>query len=201
MTGPGAFRRGCLGLPGARRKLRAPGPGGRRILIANAGLVLAAPFLPRLFERLGLLGERGLGGPRRQEALGRGVHLLQYMVDGRLDAPEPGLALNKLLCGCDPAEPVQASIDPAADDLAVCDSLLQAILAGWPVMAGSPVAALRENFLQREGLLVRTQEGWRVEVERKALDVLRDSIPWGFSTILHPWMPEPIRVDWAAAPA
>ena len=185
----------------ARRKLweKTPEPSGRRIHVANAGLVLAAPFLPQLFERLGLLGEQGLTGPRRQEALSRGAHLLQYLVDGRLDAPEPALALNKLLCGFDPAEPVLASVEPAEADLETCDSLLEAIVAQWPVMAGSSTAALQEHFLQREGALVRTDDGWRLDVERKTIDVLRDEIPWGFSMILHPWMPELIKVEWATA--
>ncbi|HEX8578884.1 MAG TPA: contractile injection system tape measure protein, partial [Allosphingosinicella sp.] len=184
-----------------RRKLweKAPEPGGRKIHVRNAGLVLAAPFLPQLFDGLGLLGEQGLGSPRPEEALSRGIHLLQYLVDGRLNAPEPVLALNKLLCGADPAEPVLASIEPSADDLATCDSLLEAIAAHWPVMAGSSTAALQELFLQREGALSKTDEGWRLDVERKTIDVLRDAIPWGFSMILLPWMPELLKVDWVTA--
>ncbi|HEY7809681.1 MAG TPA: contractile injection system tape measure protein [Allosphingosinicella sp.] len=184
-----------------RRKLweKAPEPGGRKIHVRNAGLVLAAPFLPQLFDGLGLLGEQGLGSPRPEEALSRGVHLLQYLVDGRLDASEPALALNKLLCGADPADPVLASIEASANDLTICDSLLEAIVAHWPVMAGSSTAALQELFVQREGALVRTEEGWRVDVERKTVDVLRDAIPWGFSMILHPWMPELLKVDWVTA--
>jgi hypothetical protein len=43
---------------------------------------------------------------------------------------------------------------------------------------------------------VRVEEGWRLEVERKTLDVLMDDLPWSFSMILHPWMAEPITVAW-----
>jgi hypothetical protein len=64
------------------------------------------------------------------------------------------------------------------------------------MLHGSSVAALRETFLQREGCIVRIEGGWRVDVERKVLDVLIDGLPWSFSMILHPWMREPISVVW-----
>jgi hypothetical protein len=35
-----------------------------------------------------------------------------------------------------------------------------------------------------------------LQVERKTLDVLLDSIPWGFSTVLLPWNPQPLFVEW-----
>ncbi len=170
---------------------------GLRIAISNAGLVLAAPFLPTFFERLGLLDDGPEGKKwRSQDARDRGIHLLQYLVESRCDRPEPFLALNKLLCGQPLGFPVSASIEPTDEELATCDSLLKAILANWPMLRDSSVAALRETFLQREGCIVRIEAGWRVDVERKVLDVLVDSIPWGFSMIFHPWMDEPVSVAW-----
>ena len=50
----------------------------------NAGLVLLAPFLPRLFAALGLVGDSGFVSPSTP---GRAVHLTQYLVDGRTNAP------------------------------------------------------------------------------------------------------------------
>ena len=73
---------------------------GEPIHIANAGLVLVAAFLPHLFTTLDVLEEAPTGGKRvRANAVSRMVHLLQYLVDGRTDAPEPLLCLNKVLCG------------------------------------------------------------------------------------------------------
>ena len=73
---------------------------------------------------------------------------------------------------------------------------LNAMLANWPPLRSSSVEALRETFLQRDGRLTRNDSGWKLEVEHKVIDILIDQLPWGFSTILHPWMPESIAVQW-----
>lgn len=167
------------------------------IFIGNAGLVLLNPYLPSLFERLGLLTETGKG-PRLVglEAISRGVHLLQYIAEGRCDRPEPLLVLNKLLCGVPPAQPIEASIEPSEEDLATCDSLIAAIIANWPSIANSSPAALRETFLQREGKLLHGSDGWKLHVQRKTVDVLVDRIPWSFAMVYHRWMAEPVQVTW-----
>jgi hypothetical protein len=173
-------------------------PPAAEMAIANAGLVLTAPYLPTLFERLSLI-ERDPSGRavfRSTEAAERAVHLLQYLVDGRCDAPEPLLPLNKLLCGLAPEWPVAAAIVASNEELEICRSLLGAMLEAWPMLRGSSVDALRETFFQRDGRLTRVEAGRKLEVERKVLDVMLDGIPWSYSLIFHPWMPEPLEVIW-----
>ncbi len=169
------------------------------IFVPNAGLVIAAPFLVPLCERAGLAAAAAADGAVRwvePEAAGRAVHLLQYLADGRTDAPEPMLALNKVLCGLDPSWPSFPAIEMTLIERETCDSLLASILALWPALSGSSVAALRETFLQREGRLSRAGPGWKLEVERKTVDVLVDTLPWSFTTILTPWTPHPLSVTW-----
>lgn len=169
-----------------------------RVTTSNSGLVLTAPFLPRLFSRLelGAPDESGRFAWRSGEARGRAVHLLQWLADERCDAPEPMLALNKLLCGHPLAEPLLPEIEPTGSEIDICRSLLEAMIANWPKLSGSSVAALRETFLQREGCLAVAEEAWKLDVERKTLDVLLDSVPWSFSTIFLPWMKQPLAVAW-----
>lgn len=167
------------------------------IHIANAGLVLVSAFLPRLFQSLDYVvpvegGLRWSDG----ECRGRAVHLLQWLVDTRTDAPEPQLALNKILCGMAVAEPVPAEIILDDRELQMGGKLLATILANWPPLAESGIAALRETFFRREGRLANSEQGWNLDVETRVLDILLDQLPWGFSTILHPWMPAPLTVQW-----
>ena len=169
---------------------------GQPLYIANAGLVLFSPHLPILFERLGLLTPTATAERSGIADLSRGVHLLQYLADGRLDAPEPDLVINKLLCGRPPASPVERSLDPSPADLELCDGLMRAVLDGWPPLRNSTPDALRETFLQREGRLRHKDGAWHLQVQRKTLDVLVDQLPWGFSVIYHRWMKEPVHVAW-----
>lgn len=167
-------------------------------LVSNSGLVLATPFLPQLFTRLDLMTRNDLGhlAWRSNAARGRAVHLVQWLVDERCDRPEPMLALNKLLCGHPPAEPLCAGIEPTDVELGICRALLEGMIANWPQLSGSSVAVLRETFLQREGRLTGADGAWKLEVEPKAPDVLLNSAPWSFSMIHHPWMEQPLTVDW-----
>ena len=170
----------------------------RPYFLGNAGLVIVNPYLPTLFERLGLLAvdETGRQKIQSEEAASRACHLLQYLVDGRLDAPEPELVLNKLLCGLPTIVPVAPALVPEAGDLAMCDGLLAAVIAAWPPLANTSITGLQETFLQREGRLRRSNGQWALQVQRRALDVLMAQLPWGVSTIVNRWMPEPIHVTW-----
>lgn len=168
------------------------------IYIANAGLALLNPYLPALFERLGVLTADADGKPRIAgiEAMSRAVHLLQYCADTRCDAPEPMLVLNKLLCGLPTGQPVAPAIEPRPEDLEICDGLLDAMIANWPIIGNTSRTGLRETFLQREGRLLHADGKWTLHVQRKGLDILVDQIPWSLSMIYHRWMPEPVHVTW-----
>lgn len=190
--------------PAARAwERRKPGDGaeetpGEPLYVRNAGLVLFAPYLPRLFEQMDVLRPGPDGKPRISgvEAASRAVHLLQYLVTERCDTPEPELVLNKLLCGLDLALPIAPSIEPTQAEREMCDSLVQAVIANWPSIKGTSPAGLRETFLQREGKITRQAGDWQLRVQRRTVDVLVDQIPWGFSVILHRWMEHPIHVTW-----
>jgi hypothetical protein len=170
---------------------------GEPIHIANAGLVIVGAFLPQLFERLDVVEATAESGRRvRPDAVSRTVHLLQYLVDGRTNAPEPLLCLNKILCGVPLAVPVEREIEMTERERELCDTLLAAVIANWSMISNTSVAGLRETFLQREGRLDHPSNGWRLRVQRKTLDVLLDYIPWTISTIGHSWMPEPLFVTW-----
>jgi hypothetical protein len=171
---------------------------GQAAPIGNAGLVLLSPYLPSLFDRLKLLTPGETGRPRIEgaETISRAVHLLQYLADGRLDAPEPLLVLNKLLCGLSPATPVARSLEADPADLDLCDGLLRAVIANWPMIGAASPAGLRETFLSRTGRLLRGDARWGLRVQRKTLDILVDHIPWSFALVYHRWMVEPIDVTW-----
>ncbi|MEJ1968740.1 MAG: contractile injection system tape measure protein [Rhizomicrobium sp.] len=171
---------------------------GEPIYIANAGLILTGPFLPHLFATLKLTArnDKGRLQLRDRDAVSRAVHLLQYLVDGRSDAPEALLVLNKILCGQMPEVPVARAVELTEEERALADSLLKAMLQNWTAIRNTSVAGLRETFLQREGKLERGPDGWKLTVQRKTLDVLVDRVPWTISMVYLDWMPEAVSVTW-----
>jgi len=191
----GAEDPGAPTRPGTADEASAKPGAAPDIIVANAGLVLVGPFLPHFFGRLGLLTEDHAGW-RSPGARDRAVHLLQWLVEGRCDRPATILALNRLLCGQRPDDPDTGAIEPSDEELAACRSLLEVMIANWPMVKESSAAGLQEIFLQRQGRIGRVQSAWRVEVRRKTVDVLVDQVPWSFATIFHRWMSDPIEVTW-----
>ncbi len=168
------------------------------IYVANAGLVLVGAFLPQFFQALDLLGRDDEGRVRMRdaEALSRAVHLLQCLVDGTTATPEAALALNKVLCGVSPADPVAGAIEATDAEREAVERLLKSVLGNWSVLQGTSIAGLRETFLQREGRLETSADGYRLTVQRKTLDVLVDQLPWSYSVLLHGWMRQPLYTRW-----
>ncbi|MCI4185085.1 contractile injection system tape measure protein [Dickeya dianthicola] len=163
------------------------------VSIANAGLVLAAPWLPRLLARLALVRDGAFPQP---DARYQAIHCLQYLVDQGRNCAEYQLALNKLLCGLPLNAPLALTIPPDAAARDTLDALLAAILQHWNVLGHTSVDGLRQTFLQREGTLWRQADSWKLEVVAGPFDMLLDRLPWGYSTIKYPWMDRPLHVVW-----
>jgi hypothetical protein len=166
------------------------------IYINNAGLVLTGPFLPHLFQTLNMFSPDDGTRWRDAATVSRAVHLLQYLVDGRTDTPEPLLVLNKILCGVPVATPIEKAIELTDWERQTCERLLKAMIANWKIIEHTSIAGLRETFLQREGRLEHTADDWKLKVQRKTVDVLVDQIPWSIAIVYHRWMPQPLYVNW-----
>jgi hypothetical protein len=181
----------------ARTAPRAPTDGDadadEPIYVANAGLVLAEPFLPHLFTRCGLV--QG-GAFVDAVAASRAAHLLQAVLGGQGPWLEHELVLNKLVCGLPLAGALcwDGTLEPR--ELTTVDGMLAAMLQQWKVLGGTSVEGLRQTFLRREGRLVDKGDFWQLLVEPGPFDMLLDRLPWGFSTIKYPWMERMIHVQW-----
>ena len=163
------------------------------ILIPDAGLVLLHPFLPRLFEYCNWLNKDGFVN---DEARNRAVYALHYLAAGDEEAPEFVLMLPKLLCGVPLAAPIESALPLTDTEKAACDDLLVQVIGHWSALRNTSSVTLRETFLWRQGKLFSTDQGWRLEVQRKTEDVLLNRLPWGFSMIKLSWMRGLLSVSW-----
>jgi hypothetical protein len=163
------------------------------IYIDNAGSVLFAAYLPRLFEQFGWVEE---GEFINLDAAEHGVHCVQFLVNESTSSPEFQLVLNKLLCGIEPEVPIRRSIELTTDEQEQLENLLHAITQHWKPLANSSIGGLRESFLQRNGRLQLKGDAWYLSVEAKAFDMLLEQLPWSYSTIKFPWMERPIYTEW-----
>jgi len=159
--------------------------------IENAGLVLVAPFLPRLFSLLRLTES---GKFIDTPAQVRAIFCIQYLVFNRTDFPEFELTLNKLLCGFKTGASIPSSLQLTDHEIETLKQLREGIISHWHKVRTQ--AGLCEGFLQRPGKITEHLETIEILVESRAYDMLLDSIPWNFRTIKFSWMDKPIQVKW-----
>ncbi|MCP5003941.1 MAG: hypothetical protein GY941_08330 [Planctomycetes bacterium] len=163
------------------------------IYILNAGLVIGAPYFPRLFSAMGFdekLRDNDF------ETAERCSHLLQYMVNRSVETPEYELALNKILCGISPGLPIIKGIKITQSEEEFIEGLIKGMIQNWPIIGNTSVEGFRQSFLLREGRLRFTENEWVLKVAPKPYDMLLDNVPWSFSMIKHSWMQNIVSVDW-----
>lgn len=166
---------------------------GDQMFVKNAGLVLCWPFLTMLFTKLEWLENASFVSPEAQH---RACHLLQYIAYGHTDFPEYELVLNKFLTGISPEEHLEAEIVLTEHEKSMGDAMLGGMKSNWEKMKNVSHDAVRETFLQREGSLEHGFSSLVLVVEKKSVDVLLDSIPWGISMVKLPWMKKGIEINW-----
>jgi hypothetical protein len=164
------------------------------IVVSNAGLVLIHPFLRYFFEGLGLL-DKELQFKSQQEIY-KAIHLLQYIVTENESTEENELPLNKILCGLDIAEPVPNVFPLSVEEKKECINLIKTVLERWNSLKTTNPAALRNTFLQREGILKKSGESWNITIERNSFDVMLEKLPWSISFIKLPWLLQILYVEW-----
>ncbi|MES1249908.1 MAG: contractile injection system tape measure protein, partial [Chitinophaga rupis] len=127
----------------------------------------------------------------------KAVHLLQYLVDGKEEHPEQELALNKILCGLPIDEPVPLYLSFTEQEKEVSAELLNVLRVQWEKLKNTSIEGVRVSFLQRQGALTETAEGWKLRVEQRAYDVLLQTLPWGLGMIRLSWMKKIIYTEWS----
>ncbi len=179
--------------PAVNKELAADG-----LLVTNAGLVLLAPFLPRFLENLSLVKD---GRFRDEAAQQRAVQLTQHLVDFKEQSPEFRLVLNKVLCNWPIEAPLEKEFEPTGREREECRALLSSVIELWGALGSASPEGLQEGFLKRNGRLIYNKGeggGWKLEIEKKAIDILLKRLPWGLSMTKLPWMEEMLRVEWDA---
>tara|TARA_B110001452_G_scaffold12135_1_gene9965 strand:- start:3813 stop:11204 length:7392 start_codon:yes stop_codon:yes gene_type:complete len=164
-----------------------------RIEIKNAGIVIVWPYLDRFFQMLEMT-EKG-SFKTEGDAL-RATHLIQYLITGSNETPEHELLLNKILCGIKLATPVPLQIELTDKEKETSDLMLKGVIQNWEKLKSSSIDAMREGFFVRQGFIEEKDDFWELEVEKKTIDILLKSLPWGFGTVKLPWMSKRMIVNW-----
>lgn len=161
--------------------------------IENAGLVLFWPFLSRFFSNIGLMHEGAFKSISHQE---QAAVTLQHLLGEAPNLEEFALPLNKILCALPIEHPLGETDAISEKEKALCQELIQSTIANWNSLKGTSVPGFQGSFLNRQGVLKKQENGWLLQVEKMAFDMLLEQLPWPVSIVKLSWMEKPIYVEW-----
>lgn len=175
--------------------LAAPDAANTPIHTGMAGLALVHVHLRTYLERSDCLSA---SGTLRADAVERAVHLIGLLASGRADLPEHELALPKLLCGLPFGTPVGPAPSDTQSEQDLATNLLTFTAGQVPGLVNTTPDVLRETFLMRHGILIRSAPGAPrvLRVTKGPFDMLLGGVPWPLSVISLPWMTEALHVEW-----
>lgn len=166
------------------------------LFISNAGLCLLTAWLPRLLELLGYLDKDKKDFKDTATKI-RTVFLLQYLTcSEEKEYRETELAFNRLLVSLPMNIPLPESLALTDEEKQTAESMLAGVKANWQAMNGTSIKGFQNSFIMRTGRLEQQEERWLLTVDNWTLDILLDSVPWGFKQIRLPWLKKYIQVVW-----
>lgn len=160
------------------------------IYINNAGLVIVALFLPRLFENMGV-AENG-----KLNSVSLAAAILHYIATGSDEYAEFELVLPKILCGLQPEDNIDIVSPLPQTFITEANEMLQAVITHWDILKDTSIDGLRQSFLKREGKLQFIKNEWLLQVEQKSYDMLLQQLPWNISMLKLSWMPHMLKTEW-----
>ena len=162
------------------------------ILINNAGLVIAWPFLNTLFLKLGLIENNKL---KNNESVQKAIIATEYLIRGKSNIREDKLVLNKILCGVAIESFVDEGLELDEVETGICDMALETIIKQWGKV--KTVDVLRSYYLNRKGVLKLDENGgYSLFIEKQTRDILLKFLPWNISIIKSSLMKEKLIINW-----
>ncbi|MEG3437608.1 contractile injection system tape measure protein [Pannus brasiliensis CCIBt3594] len=159
--------------------------------VFHTGLILLHPFLTTLFDAAGITEPDGIGHRDRAATL------LYFLATGREDLHEYELGLIKILLGLEPETPLFSAAGTLREiDRSEAETVLHSAIHYWNVLKNTSIEGLRSSFLQRPGLLRKTENGWLLQIEPRAFDLLLQHLPWSIGIIKLPRMKSPLYTEW-----
>ena len=168
---------------------------GFSLFVNYAGLILIHPFISPLFEATGIKETNSHAIADTQ--LPRAAALLHFLATGQEEIYEYELGLIKILLGLEPETQLLVGAGLLLDcDREEAESLLQSAISYWTILGNISTDGFRSSFLQRSGLLRKTEDGWSLNVEHQSFDMLLEHLPWTISIVKLAWMEYPLYTEW-----
>jgi hypothetical protein len=121
---------------------------------------------------------------------------LRYLATGTENFFGGNMVLEKFICGLPLKFPLERESQLTDVLKEEAEHLLAEVIRQWPVLKNTSPDGLRQLFIQRQGKLVKSRDGFKLLVERKSQDVLLEKLHWNYSIVKFPWRDDLLFVEW-----
>ena len=166
-----------------------------RITITNAGLILFHPYLSYVFKELKWINNANKFTSKKTQQ--RAILFLQYLINQKSRQPEHLLVLNKIMCGWPVNMPLTTIVNFSKKEKQVAVELCESLKEHWKVIQNTSYEGLIKSFIERKGIIKRTEDGFLLQIEKITIDILMESLPFGIQLIKFPWNEYIIHTEWA----
>lgn len=161
--------------------------------VSDSGIVLLAPYIPTLFNRLGFVENNAF---KSVELRLKALAILHFAVFGDYKVPQIHSLMMNIFCGYERNFVPQIMPSLTDDEKSMVNGLLDAVVKNWGAVGSTSADGLRSGFLIRKGTLNDEDACLKLKVSQNAYDMLLDKLPWGYSMVKLPWMKSRIDVEW-----
>ena len=165
----------------------------------NGGFTLVATLLGDFWKDLGWVKQ---GNFLHYEKQVLALWACHYMVSRQPVEIEHAMHLYKVLTGFSSSQSVLLPISSLVTKqeqshiIKSSEKFVHKVMNRWAHIMCVDINEFRERFFLRNAKLSEYQSHWLLEIQRKADDILLDTVPWAFDVVRYKWMEKPLRVKW-----
>jgi len=161
------------------------------VITNNIGLVLLHPYLKVFLKDCELLDANNIFVDKE-----KAVHLLHYVATFKENDSENNMLFEKFLCNIPLHHPIKKDIKLSKKLKLKTQDLLSSTIKNWPALKNTSIETLQNEFLQRRGKLILSEDNPKIIIERKTQDILMEKLPWNISIVKIPWIDKIVFVEW-----
>jgi hypothetical protein len=172
-----------------------PGETKTHLPVGESGLVIIWPYLSQLFTQLQWLDKEQ---QFKQLAFHkRAAYWLYQLCHGKAESVSVCCPLINILLNLPADFVIDGEMELSEQENNMVNQLFTQLAQHWPVPVTESAEQIQRLFFKRQGSLIEQVSGYRLQVKPQLQDVLLNTLPWPYETVVLPWMSSHLHVEWS----
>ncbi|WP_299002135.1 contractile injection system tape measure protein [uncultured Shewanella sp.] len=172
-----------------------PGETKTHLPVGESGLVIIWPYLSQLFTQLQWLNKEQQF--KQSTFHERAAYWLYQLCHGKAEPVAACCPLINILLNLPADSVIDDEIELSEQESNAVNQLFTQLAQHWPAPVAQSSEQIQRLFFKRQGSLIEQASGYRLQVKPQLQDVLLNTLPWPYETVVLPWMSSHLHVEWS----